>query len=266
MAPVAEFETPPVVEVALSVAFDPLPGLGLIALGDLWATQFRDVFPTVQEHPPYTMPVEPLEGAMPRSLFSFQVNETPPLPRLWFLSATGSELVQVQRDWLARNWRKVDGSGDYPRYAAMRSSFGDALTRLEAYARDRGFGEVRPTQVEITYVDHIEGHSDGTAAIADIAERTNLSSASLPAPERLIASYLITHDGSEAGRLHLEVSPVIRKADHAPLVAITMTARGRPITATHDGVLAFLDVGHEWAHLAFEQLTTGAMQEAWGRK
>lgn len=45
-----------------------------------------------------------------------------------------------------------------------------------------------------------------------------------------------------------------------------MTARGRPTAESVEGVLAFLDLGHERAVRSFVDLTTDAMHELWGLK
>ena len=46
-----DFENPPLVEVALSVQFEPIEQMRTPQIGLLW-TEFRHRFPVTQEHPP----------------------------------------------------------------------------------------------------------------------------------------------------------------------------------------------------------------------
>jgi hypothetical protein len=47
------FEAPPVVEVVLSVAFDPISALTNTRMVEAWTEVFRDYFPSIEEKPPY---------------------------------------------------------------------------------------------------------------------------------------------------------------------------------------------------------------------
>ena len=51
-----DFASPPVTEVVLSVALQPL-ALGVTDLVDLWRRYFQKTFPSVEEQPPFTMPI-----------------------------------------------------------------------------------------------------------------------------------------------------------------------------------------------------------------
>jgi hypothetical protein len=68
------------------------------------------------------------------------------------------------------------------------------------------------------------------------------------------------------GRLHIAAEPAFRRSDSSPIVVLTLTARGRPLGVGLDGVLAFLDLGHEWIVRAFDSVTTSKMHRIWGRK
>ena len=52
-----DFDNPPLIEVALSVQFDPLEQLRTPQIGLLWA-EFRDRFPVTQEHVPLDITCE----------------------------------------------------------------------------------------------------------------------------------------------------------------------------------------------------------------
>src|SRR4029077_3801482 len=103
--PLPSYASPPVVEVVVGVAFWPLHGLTVVDISAFWSENLREHFPKVHEQPPYVPPTELLGGQsltlptiMPMAL---------PHPRLWFLSSDEQELLQLQRDYFACNWRKV---------------------------------------------------------------------------------------------------------------------------------------------------------------
>ncbi|MGH8591471.1 MAG: TIGR04255 family protein, partial [Gammaproteobacteria bacterium] len=113
MALLPEYAKPPVVEVACAVQFEPITELHAGRLGALWG-EYRDRYPRVEQHPPLPALREQFEATPAR--LGFTVETTFPMPRVWFLSAEGTRLVQVQRDYFILNWRKLDTDAVYPRY------------------------------------------------------------------------------------------------------------------------------------------------------
>ena len=90
-----EFERPPIIEVALSIQFATLPLFRNIHAGILWQ-RFAQQYPNVEEYPPIpaafeTFGVPPAISEMPQ--FTFVTNS--PI-RYWFITADGTELLQVQ--------------------------------------------------------------------------------------------------------------------------------------------------------------------------
>jgi hypothetical protein len=45
-----------------------------------------------------------------------------------------------------------------------------------------------------------------------------------------------------------------------------LTARGEPLTGDLDGVLDFIDLGHEWIVRAFESVTSDVMHDLWEKE
>jgi len=258
-----DFASPPVTEVVLSVALQPL-ALGVTDLVDLWRRYFQKTFPSVEEQPPFTMPIEAL-GIGARAGLSFELSAMPPSPRLWFLDSDKAHLIQLQRDFIAFNWRRVDNGTDYPRYSRMREAFSNAIRRLESYASDLGLGSLTPTQAEISYFNHIEVDANSRlSSILKVVRDTTISDKLLPEAERLLLDYPIIRDGALRGRLHVASEPVIRRSDMSPIVSLTITVRGLPYPANIDGILAFLDDGSDIAVQAFVDLTTEDMHRKWG--
>lgn len=271
--PLPEFDRPPVVEVALSVQFDPIADLRTPQIGVLWQ-EFRDRFPKTEEHPPLETALERFGvSPSPKGVARFQLLSTPPAPRCWFLNELGTELVQLQSDRFIHNWRKVGDDDTYPRYDRVRATFEGELKRFSESLVRQELGELHPNQCEVTYVNHIvsgEGwHTHGQ--LGDVITLFNLkyTDAFHPQPEgcRLAAKYVIPNSGGEpVGRLHVSIEPVYRDTDDVPMFALTLTARGRPLSDAVNGVLEFLDLGREWIVRTFASITTPRMHALWRRK
>ena len=268
-----DFADPPVVEVALSVQFEPLTALRTPVMGLLWS-EFRDRFPTLEEHTPLDPVIETFGVKAPRKAsVRVEMMQKPPMPRCWFLSEAGTELIQVQQDRLIHNWRKVGQGEDYPRYEHVRDRFKGELGVFESFVDRQKLGELVPTQCEVTYVNHIvagrvwERHGELGEVLTLFVPK--YSEAFLPDPEdvRMAVRYVIPGgDGQPLGRLHVTMDPVYRREDDQPMFALNLTARGRPEGDGIDGVLRFLEIGREWVVRGFAAMTTPNLHEIWGRQ
>lgn len=267
-----DFTDPPVVEVALSVQFDPLEELGAPQLGLLW-TKFRDRFPKVEEH----LPLDPFferfgVRGTPSPGVHLQLAAKPLATRWWFLNAGGTELVQVQKDRFVHNWRKV-GTGDtYPRYESIRETFQKELAVFRGFLSDEGLGNLKPNQCEVTYVNHIvsgEGwHRHGQLGEVLTVFASRYSDTFLPEPEdgRVAIDYIIPDGaGDPIGRLHISVQPACRATDDRAILILTLTARSEPVGSDASGLLDSLDLAREWIVRGFASITTDKMHEVWGR-
>jgi uncharacterized protein (TIGR04255 family) len=271
-APLAEFDRPPVVEVALGVQFNPLVALTSTRLGLLWA-RFRDRYPVTEEHAPLASVTE--EFGPPREFsVDLQVHAVgaPPPPRCWFINEASTHLIQVQQDRFVCNWRKRTEEDEYPRYGRLREAFAGTLAEFMTFLADEQLGELVPNQCELTYIDHIPlgegwdrfGQLDRVLAVWSGRH----SDSYLPEPEDVTTQtrYVIRDEGHDPiGRLHFTAKPAVRRADGVQLLVLTAVARGRPLGDGVDGVLRFLDTGHEWVARGFVSLTTPHMHALWGR-
>lgn len=262
-----EFGKPPVVETVLSASFRELPGFGTAGVIDLWASQLRSDYPNVEERPRYAVPIERF-GPSGGGVINFEFGSTGlPSPRYWFVDESGAHLVQLQTDWIAHNWRKTPDRQVYERYPAGRDRFAGLLRNLEHYLLTSGAGPLVPLQCEVTYVNHIEvdpadGLAHGVLRDLDVGRRP---AGLLADPETvaLTQSYVIPVDGDPVGRLHVDVG-VVPSAE-GPVLAINLTARGRPLGPGIDGVLEFCDLGRRWIVEGFAELTTKTMHDRWER-
>jgi uncharacterized protein (TIGR04255 family) len=268
--PLPSYSSPPVVEVVVGVAFRPIPQLTVVDLSAFWSEKLKSHFPKVQQQPPYMPPVEAFGG--PSLALPMVMQMAVPYPRLWFLTDDEQELVQVQRDYFACNWRKVNPASEYGRWPGRRKALVQWFDEFVSFIKARGFGELDITQCELTYIDHVptsdvgsKGHEglDRIMRLAGLSESKLLGSVE---QVTLSAAYVIPDDsGAPVGRLHVDVQPGYRREDNAPIYVLSFTSRGRPVGTGLDGILRFLDRGRVWAVTAFADLTTDLMQKKWGR-
>lgn len=268
-----EFASPPVVEVALGIQFDPLVDLHTPRLGLLWK-RFRDRFPRIEERSLLEPSVEQFSDA-PSTGFQLRLEalDVPPPPRLWFISEDGTQLLQVQRDRFVYNWRKVTDTDPYPRYSQMRETFAGALDELRRYLEEEKVGPLVPNQCEVTYVDAMvsgagwDRHAQLDRILTIWSSQTN--DAFLPEPEdvTLLVRYIIPSEtGEPLGRLRMTLHPSRHQPSGRPSYLLRTTAQGRPLAPGLDGVFRFLDIGHEWAVRGFLSVTTQRMHRIWEGK
>jgi len=61
------------------------------------------------------------------------------------------------------------------------------------------------------------------------------------------------------------MQPAFTVEDERPIYVLNMTARGAPLGDNLEGVLGFLDIGHEWVVRGFTAITSDVMHRVWGR-
>ena len=265
-----DFGDPPLVETALSLQFESLPAFRLVHVGMLW-NQFRTSFPRIEEHPPLVAARETFGVPSPLSV-EVTIEGTPPLPRVWFLNESGTELIQVQADRFIHNWRKSGVvSTPYPRYENIRESFLGEVRKFEEFIYNEQIGQVLVNQCEVTYVNHIEpsqvwhrhGQIEGVLRSWSAQRYSFLPEAEGGSIEQ---RFVITSDlGHTLGRLHASLTPAWKAEDQSAIFVLTLIARGSPINEGIDGAFAFFDLGREWIVKGFADLTTPEMHRVWRR-
>ena len=264
-----DFLKPPVAEVALSVAFESLPNLSLAHIGLLWQ-RVRDELPNVEEHPPFAVP--PLQQLDPGQIVppsgpTITVLGFPSLPRVWFLNKSKTQLVQLQRDWLARNWRKVNEDDVYPRYSQIRASFQQDLDLFSTFLLTEGLGTLKPQQCEVTYVNNIVWGVGDLDQIITVF-RPEFSDSYLTRPQAALVSMnflMPPENNGPPGRLFIVAQPALRISDNQPILQLTLTARGVSKGESLKSLLKTLDAAHEWVVRGFASITTHTMHQKWGR-
>jgi uncharacterized protein (TIGR04255 family) len=247
-----DFEAPPVFEAVMGIEFGPLP-ISLTSLAGLHpkvATQY----PGTNEAP--ALPPTVI-GARPGVInLNFGLTTGPPPVRLWFLTAAGDYLVQLQKDRLVLNWRKVEGGSDYPRYEAFRARFEDLLQLFFEHLESLGVGPIVVTAVEFASAPP----HDIYAIFHDLEEP-------MPGKEVEIRFQTVRDltalDGSVRGRLAVQSEPV-REGDQNTFRMSITTHFFPDGMLEHDSVVQLFDAAHAASRAAFGALTTAKMKEQWG--
>lgn len=261
------YHRPPVSEVVLAVAFEPLPHLTSPEIVRLW-NSYASIFPRIEEQPPYVPPIERFGRASTLPAIHLSVGPTP--GRYWFLNQDGNELIQVQRDWFARNWRRVSDEVVYPHFQNVAEPFAQDLERLQNFVAEASLGTIVPTQCEVTYVNAVDrrgvwsSHSDAHQVFT-VWHDSDHSFLPPPEDELFIIRYAIpSAEGEPIGRLNVQCQAGFRDLERSePIFVLNLTARGAPVGPGLQGVRAFFEIGHEWIVRGFTELTTEVMHDVW---
>lgn len=266
-----DYKRPPVVEVVFAVATSMVsPPLTVVDLAQFGWKALGDQYPNRREQPPVMMPTESFDDtATSLAPTVALLSGTPPL-RLWFQSEDRTRLVQLQRDWIACNWQGGSAIGEYPHYGAIEEMFQQTWDKWTGFLADHRFDAPRPLQCELTYVNHIgvgttwNGHGEMNKVINLVSH----GDAFLPVPEdgQISTRYRISDGGEDpVGRLYVTAAPGMRAGDESPVIQLTLTARGAPLTDGKKGMLRFFKLAHEWIVRGFTAITTEEAQKEWER-
>jgi len=262
-----KFDKPPVVETVLGVEFSGLDKWGVLHFGLFW-DRMRDRFPKWDVKLPLGSQIENFGGEVPIKP-DVQVLTEPEM-RCWFVGEDGKVLLQIQKDRLLYNWRKINDDDVYPHYEeSIRPGFELVWNEFNDFVKQEELGEINILQCEVSYINHLIDYSisDSTknldkifTSIADIGQGEFL-----PIPEAISfdSRYQIP---DKAGRLHVSVKPAVRNSDGAGILQFTLTARTKPKESNFTSLMASLDIGREWVVRGFTDLTTAKMHDIWKRR
>ena len=266
-APLPEYQRPPVIEVVCGAMFQPINSLLAPHLGLLWA-KLRSEFPHCQEVLPLAPVIERPDG---QATVDVELSDIPPLPRIWFVSDQGNAIVQVQRDRLHYNWKKVEPQDEYPRYSKVLKNFQQVWELFQSFLSESNLGRLQPKQYELTYINHIP-QGDGWETLADVGGvfpdmswRQN--------PERFLpeasainwrTSFMLP---DQSGRLHVSVTSAIRLHDKHPMLRFDLTVRSFAVDGNPDSMWPWFDLAHEWIVRGFADMTSAEIQrDIWRRQ
>lgn len=260
---------PPIVELALAIQIK--PQLSTPALGRVWQ-ELRGDFPRLEEQHALP-PIESLIARQGPQRIALEVVTKPSAPRLWMMDQQGAHLFQVQSDRLARNWRRLDGGAEYPRFETIRDRFRSEVEQIVGvFAKDFGI-EPQPTHAELLYVDHVLPTATGVfRAMSDIGavlrpvEASWFESTKLrPEAMGCFMRYPLDLGGPGTGNLTFEAIPARRGADGLAVLQLQSVARTKLPDNTWSSCWESIESMHDSIRTLFFELTTPAIQAEWSK-
>lgn len=257
-----DFASPPVVERVFSVQFEPIESVQTAHFGLLWDL-YREHFPKTTDQQPLPHMIEPVQKQ------EIAISDQPPLRRVWFESADGLELIQIQHDRFLYNNRSEAGS-EYVDYEKCFERFTFLWGLFTNFAATMQYGDLSQDQYELTFMNHImpskywRGFEDAGNIFVNF--EWNVENRLLPTPESIIWQMVFPlPDG--LGKLYAKTATGNKTSTGELAFQLEMTARGR-MQKEEDGI-----VNKEWFALAhqqivqgFAELTSPKMHEIWQRK
>lgn len=260
------YEKPPVNEVICSVLFDPIEALLTPHIGLLWQ-RFQPDYPFCNDVTPVAPNVEIFNDQAIETVI--QLSNIPPLPRVWFISSDETKVVQIQRDRLIHNWRKISSNSECPRYNSLIKAFQNHLKSFNDFLQEADLGTIQIRQYELSYVNQIS-QGEGWETLEDLGKIfpdfkwQNSVERFLPKPQYI--HWNTTFDLPEnLGRLHISITNGLTN-DH-PTVFFALTVRGMGNYNSFDLMQNWFDMAHEWTVKAFADLTDQKIQtNIWKRR
>jgi uncharacterized protein (TIGR04255 family) len=269
-----KFDSPPVVETALSVQFARLPGYSTAHAGWFWKEYLEKLGDGPSQQWSKAAETVRLEDQFER----FGVDEVwlPPFKfvsgiqpqRVQIIRSDGERLIQVQDSRFVLNWKKQASA--YPSYETILAEFRTMLHAFETFAHEAGFGKLEYNQWEITYVDQIkkgdmwESARDWVKIFPGFSMATVNPQLVTTGDETLSADWRFSLAG-QRGRVYVSVRqmrPQPQSSDE--FLNVTFTARG-PVNESQTWQKG-LDLGHEAITDIFLAMTSPEAQQHWRRQ
>lgn len=272
MTQTIKFETPPVVETALSVQFNSLAGFTAAHAGWFW----KEYVEKFGDGPPNEWKQITEAPKIPGQLEKFGAEDVwaPPLvqvlhgvmsPRIQIIRGDGERMLQVQDNRLILNWRKQASA--YPTYQTLLPEFRNMLNAFESFCEEAAFGTPVYNLWEITYVDQVK---KGT--MWDSVRNLNRIFPALAAPpvsalhappsddETISADWRFSL-ANRRGRLYLQLRQAKLQPSNEEVIQLTTTARG-PVSETQSWEQG-MNFGHDALSETFLAITSSEAQQLW---
>ncbi len=157
-----KFEAPPVVEMALSVQFNRLPGYTTAHSGWFWKEYLENLGDETSNRWNQLVETPRLDDQF--ELFGSDDVWMPPLSmkflpgaqsqRLQIIRADNERMLQVQDSRFILNWRKQKSA--YPTYDTLLPEFRTMFHTFEAFVGETKLGPLAFNQWEVIYVDQLK--------------------------------------------------------------------------------------------------------------
>lgn len=265
------FDKAPLIEVALSVQFQPIQQFTGAHAGEFWQL-IKDEFSISQEQ----MPLPPIGE------FFGQARGVPSFPpfalqlgsagvRNWFSTGDGNYLLQLQRDRMALNWRKTAANPDYPRYPNIKKKFVELFELFNKYLSTTGLGECEINIHEATYINQWVLHGDqkigdGLGHWLQLAPK-NVAELEMETAN-INVQYLVKSETTSAesttpiGRLYVNVAPIFGVTGEKG-INLELTCRIIQFGQQSQSPFLPMDLARQNIVTTFKQITSDSAQRVW---
>lgn len=272
-----DYKQPPIDEVAIAVQFKELSKFTSMYQGYLFEA-FRKKFPNYEFHPSVNPRFETFGKSIQKTALSFQVLNTPPEVRLWFISEDNHRLIQFQPNRLISNWRKVSGEGDYPHFEKILPEFFDHLKTVKDFLSKKNIGGIEINQCEVSYFNIIEKFDEESFVDTfsrvfkywtpsfdiDLGKSVKLEGESCQFS--IASKFFLGEIDEPVGRLHIQAAPATKSDTGEEVIKLTLVVRGRPMATDKRGLEKFFFAGREAIVKTFDAITTAECHDLWKRK
>lgn len=260
------FENAPLIEVALSVQFQPLHQFTSAHAGEFWQ-QIKVDFPSSQDQnplPPIGEFFGQIRGIPSSQTFAIQIGTGG--IRNWFTTTDGSYLLQLQRDRFALNWRKTSPSASYPRYPVIKRKFLELFENFQTFLKMAELGGCDINIHEVTYINQWmlnvdQKIDDGLGTWLRLAPK-NVADLEMESAN-IGAQYLVkAENSSPIGRLYVNVAPTLGAKGEQ---GINLELTCRIIQFDNSPTKQFLpmDLARKNIVTTFKQITSDSAQKVW---
>jgi uncharacterized protein (TIGR04255 family) len=255
-----DFKKPPVVEVAISVFFQPLPGMKTVRFGEFWNANRKD-YPKFEDSPPL---VDNLKEVMQMG----DLMQIGSLRRVLMITGDDCYVMQLQQNAFIHNWRKMKEGDEYPHFDMALKLFKEKFATFQQFVKENALGDLSATRYEVTYVNHL--YKEGSKYVSVFAKDISLLRIQpaqerklLPEPGQVNADVWFDLP-EDHGTLQVALKRAIRIVDKKEVLQVELTARGkaRPDFSDMD---SWLEVAHEWIVTGFAEITTKEAHQQWER-
>jgi hypothetical protein len=250
--PLPNYENPPVSEVACGVTFDAISGLTIPHYGLFWE-KIKQNYPVAQHAPPISLSPDVVDSTTGL-----------PLPRVWFVARDGEFLVQLQRDRLITNWRKMVKDSVYPGYPAVIERFWSAYDTFRVFLTEQDLGQFIVRNCELVYINFIP-QGEGWTTAAEIGEllpdvKWRRTPRFLPQPSVLYwhAEFPLEENG--IGLLTIDLKRSLRVEDQTQGLQLEFTVRGLGEDRSDSAIRRWFDLSQEQIVRGFADITEMSVQ------
>jgi len=219
--------------------------------------------PKVSEQSPVP-PIFESFGLISQPAFSFQQFSAPPMPRYWFESESGNDLLQLQSDKIYRNWRRRKPADSYPGFEIVFASFKKDIENLSRVFDQEKLGSISFNQCEMTYVNIVIPADDKGLPIEALTDLWTGWYGDDFAYEDAYLNFrrIISRNDEPIGRVHVQFAPIL-SLDGKPGIKFEITSRGRPAGTDAPAVFDFLREQHDIIRQAYESVVKASVRSAW---